>query len=120
MKKVNFSNVVLFLISVLLVLQTVNYYHEKAQNVDRFNRVQNCYKSQIDKLDSLSLGTTNWISENLNAYNEDVYKNNKIDRIAEQQLISSEYNLAALQHLSLQNIEILSIIVNLSVCDGYR
>ncbi len=111
------TSFILCLILISNVLQTIYYHKDKTV---QFKKSQVCYETQSKKLQELSIKTNNYIADTVSKYGKDVYDNPKVDRIAEQQLISSEYSLIALQYLIGQNVEILDIVVGLSVCDSYK
>ena len=117
-----FRSIIFVLCSILTLntLQIFSHYKDRIEQSQQFEASQECYKLQIKKLQDLTTKTTNDIADIASGYTQDVYKNQRIDRIAEQQLISSEYSLIELQHLSMQNIEMLNIVVSLSVCDSYN
>jgi len=117
-----FRSIIFVLCSILTLntLQIFSHYKDRIEQSQQFEASQECYKLQIKKLQDLTTKTTNDIADIASEYTQDVYENQKIDRIAEQQLISSEYSLIELQHLSMQNIEMLNIVVSLSVCDSYN
>jgi hypothetical protein len=94
-----FVAIVLLLTSNIFFLNRLTMQHTIDE--EKINEVNNLITSQ------------RWIIEDLVLdYEESAYNNPGIDRIAEQQLIVSEYTLTALQVIALQNTQIMDLLVN--------
>jgi hypothetical protein len=68
------------------------------------------YQQRVAEVKQLTDSQRELIAGLMTSYRKDAYNNPSIDRIAEQQLLASEYSLQALQILSLQNSQIIDLL----------
>lgn len=68
------------------------------------------YRQRIEEVLELTEQQREFISGVLDEYKDAAYDNDDIDRIAEQQLIASEYQLLLLQTIAIQNTQILELL----------
>jgi len=101
-------NTLLFL---LLVLSAVQFIFTYQQNQIAAQRAAS-YADRVAAAEKLVTSQQTVILGLLDNYHKDAYENSSIDRITEQQLIASEYNLAALQIVAIQNSQIIELLAN--------
>jgi len=68
------------------------------------------YQERVESAQELLERQQDLILDLVDNYQKDVYNNPSIDRIAEQQLIATEYTLAALQIIAIQNTQIIELL----------
>ena len=105
-----FATMSLFLL-LLLALNIVQFLFTYQQNQNAAQRADT-YQQRIQEAKELVQKQQSVILGLVDNYQKDAYNNPKVERIAEQQLIVSEYTLSALQIIALQNSQIIELLAN--------
>jgi hypothetical protein len=93
--------ILLVLLLLTQIFQVVTSWQRTAAHVRRVEQVRGI----VDKQQTLILGL-------LDSYHAAAYGNTEVDRIAEQQLVATEYTLSALQVMAIENSQIIELLAD--------
>lgn len=112
-KKKRYSGLLLTITVLLALLLTVEVYQVVAtyQQNKLVEERASAYQTRVEEAQELVSRQQTIIMGLLSDYEETAYGSN-VDRIAEQQLIATEYTLTALQIIALQNSQIIELLAN--------
>jgi len=112
-KKKRYSGLLLTITVLLALLLTVEVYQVVAtyQQNKLVEERASAYQTRVEEAKELVSRQQTIIMGLLSDYEETAYGSN-VDRIAEQQLIATEYTLTALQIIALQNSQIIELLAN--------
>lgn len=99
------------LLILLLALNAVQFVFTYQQNQIAAARAAS-YQERVRAAQDLVTAQREVIFDLLNNYQKSAYDNPSVERIAEQQLIASEYTLSALQIIAIQNSQIIELLAN--------
>ena len=71
------------------------------------------YEIRVEEARKLVQAQQEIVFDLMSAYESDAYANPSVERIAEQQLIASEYSLQALQILAIQNSQVVELLASM-------
>ena len=112
-KKKRYSGLLLTITVLLVLLLTVEVYQVVAtyQQNKLVEERASAYQTRVEEAQELVSRQQTIIMGLLSDYEETAYGSN-VNRIAEQQLIATEYTLTALQIIALQNSQIIELLAN--------
>jgi len=106
--KIAIGTIVVLLV-LILVAQLFTIYSTYQQNQVAGQRATT-YQARVETAQNLVARQQDTIFNLIIDYRASAYDNPSIDRIAEQQLLASEYQLTALQILAIQNSQIIELL----------
>lgn len=110
--KHNYSKRLTVVVALLLLSMVLNAasFFLTYERIQLENQRAVTYRQRIEEVLELTEQQREFISGVLDEYKDAAYDNDDIDRIAEQQLIASEYQLLLLQTIAIQNTQILELL----------
>jgi len=99
------------LLILLLAINAVQFVFTYQQNQIAATRAAS-YQERVTAAQELVAAQRGVIFDLVNNYKNSAYSNPNVERIAEQQLIASEYTLSALQIIAIQNSQIIELLAN--------
>jgi predicted metalloprotease len=109
----NYVGILVIIVVLLALLLTVEIYQvvTSYQQTKLAEERASAYQTRVTAAQLLVSNQQDIISGLMTDYQKDAY-GSSVDRIAEQQLIATEYNLTALQIIALQNSQIIELLAN--------
>lgn len=101
-----------FLLFLLVVSNIIQYYLTYQQNQIAAERAAS-YQERVESAQEILDLQQSIIFNLMENYQKDAYDNPNVERIAEQQLIATEYSLTALQIITIQNTQIIELLANM-------
>jgi hypothetical protein len=95
---------IIILLVLLLLTQVFQVVTSWQRSVVHARKVEQV-RALVDKQQTFVLGL-------VDSYHKDAYENTQVDRIAEQQLLATEYTLNALQVMAIQNSQIIELLAD--------
>ena len=95
------SVVAVILLALILALNVYSVVREETVRNARAEALEPILTQQMHIADDL-----------ITSYESDAYGNSQVERIAEQQLIATEYQLVALQLIAQQNVQIIGLLAD--------
>jgi len=83
-----------------------------ALNIYNVVRTEITRKARAEALEPILTQQMRIADDLITSYQSDAYDNSQVERIAEQQLIATEYQLVALQLVAQQNVQIIGLLAD--------
>jgi len=83
-----------------------------ALNIYNVVRTETTRKARVEALEPILAQQMRIADDLITSYQSDAYDNSQVERIAEQQLIATEYQLVALQLIAQQNVQIIGLLAD--------
>lgn len=98
-----------FLLMCSLAINAIQFVFTYQQNQVAATRAAS-YQERVQAAQGLVERQRDLVLDLVNKYQKDAYDNPSVERIAEQQLIATEYTLIALQIIAIQNSQIIELL----------
>ncbi len=100
------------LLAGLLILNLLEYFSQKSQQDLAAQRAET-YSERVEEALSTYMDTQDKLDTLLDDYNEAIYRDEDVDNIYQQQLISTEFNFIVLNYIARQNQEFILLLSSL-------